>query len=227
MKTRSQSVTDQLREMIINGELTPDLHLQEQPSAFMLNVSRTPVRAALSTLAQEGYLDYRPKRGYFVRKFQADDVRDAWQMRSWLEGLAALKAAERGVDAATQRLLLDLVEQGDRILGKGYLDPRDLGPYREMNTRLHTTIIAAARSPRLEQSIRQLLNIPMVSDRIIPWDDHEHIKRSHDDHRRVVEAVLAREAWRAEALMREHIYSGSKRLSGQNKLPVAELGNSA
>ena len=227
MRTRSQSVTDQLRDMIVNGELPQNTHLQEQTCAFMLNVSRTPVRAGLSALAIEGYLDYRPKRGYFVRGFEADDVRDAWMMRAWLEGLAALRAAEQGVDAATQALLLGLVAQGDRILGKGHLDPRDLGPYREMNSKWHATVIASARSPRLEQAIRQTLNVPMVSERIIPWDDHAHIKRSHDDHRRVVDAILAREAWRAEALMREHIYAGSKKLSAAPQPAAADAVNSA
>lgn len=223
MRTRSQSVTDQLREMIVDGQLAQGTHLQEQTCAFMLNVSRTPVRAALSALAIEGYLDYRPKRGYFVRGFEIDDVRDAWMMRAWFEGLAALRAAENGLDADTQALLLGLVAEGDRILAKGRLDPRDLAPYRDMNSKWHAAVIASARSPRLEQAIRQTLNVPMVSERIIPWDDHEHIKRSHDDHRRIVDAIIAREAWRAEALMREHIYAGSKKLSAAPRAPSAEV----
>ena len=136
------------------------------------------------------------------------------QMRAWLEGLAALRAAEFGVDASAESVLREAVAEGDRILSKGYLDPGDLKPYREMNLRFHATIIKSARSPRLEQFVRQLLNIPMVSDRIVPWDDLEHTVRSHDDHRRIVEAILCRESWRAEALMREHIYYGCKRLIG-------------
>ena len=217
MRTRSQSVTDQLREMIINGELEPGLHLQEQPCADMLEVSRTPVRAALSTLANEGYLDYKPKRGYIVRGFKPDDLLDAWQMRAWLEGLAALRAAERGVDASTEAQMRALVADADRILAKGALDPDDLEPYRQINSSLHALIMAAADSPRLEQAIRQTLSLPMVSDRIIPWNDYEHIRRSHDDHHRLVDAIVAGEAWRAEALMREHIFAGSKRLGAQAK----------
>lgn len=214
MRTRSQSVADQLRAMIINGEFPPDTHLQEQICADMLEVSRTPVRAALSTLASEGYVLYTPKRGYVVREFRREDVHDAWQMRAWLEGLAALRAAERGIDRSTEKALRDAIDVGDGILEKGRLELEDLEPYRDMNRLIHAKIIESAGSPMLQQAIQQTLNIPMVSDRIVPWDDYDLIKRSHDDHRRVVEAILAREAWRAEALMREHIYFGSKRLSG-------------
>ena len=71
------------------------------------------MRAALSILASEGYLDYRPKRGYVVLDLGREDVRDAWQLRAWLEGLAALRAAERGIDRATQIVLRDAVAAGD------------------------------------------------------------------------------------------------------------------
>ena len=221
MRTRSQSVTDELREMIIQGQLRPDTHLQEEACAAMLHVSRTPVRAALGILASEGYLDYRPKRGYVVLEFGREDVRDAWQLRAWLEGLAAMLAAERGIDRAAETVLRDAVATGDRILAKGRLDAEDYVPYRDMNSTVHSTIMASAGSARLQQAIRQTMNIPLISDRIVPWDNYEMTKRSHDDHHRIVEAIMAREAWRAEALMREHIWFGSKRVSG---FP-AKLGN--
>jgi GntR family transcriptional regulator of vanillate catabolism len=214
MKTRSQSVTDQLREMIAQGQIPADTHLQEEACAEMLHVSRTPVRAALGILASEGYLAYRPKRGYVVLEFRSDDVRDAWQLRAWLEGLAAMLAAERGVDRSAELLLRNAIATGDRILSKGRLDAEDYVPYRDMNSTLHSTIIASAGSTRLQIAIRQTMNIPIISDRVVPWDNYEVTKRSHDDHRRIVDAILSREAWRAEALMREHIWFGGKRVSG-------------
>ena len=214
MRTRSQSVTEELRNMIVQGQIPADTHLQEEACAEMLHVSRTPVRAALGILASEGYLDYRPKRGYVVLEFKREDVRDAWQLRAWLEGLAAMLAAERGVDRAAEQVLRDALATGDRILAKGRLDAEDYVPYRDMNSTLHSTIIASAGNARLQLAIRQTMNIPMISDQIVPWENYEVTKRSHDDHHRVVEAIMSRESWRAEALMREHIWFGSKRVSG-------------
>src|SRR6476620_6160473 len=67
--TRSQTVIQKLREMILSGELISGTRLHEVPLSENLQVSRTPVRDALSVLAHEGLLEYRPNRGYVVKRF--------------------------------------------------------------------------------------------------------------------------------------------------------------
>jgi GntR family transcriptional regulator, vanillate catabolism transcriptional regulator len=204
--TRSQSVTDALREMIVQGTLKPGDHVQEVRVAQQLNVSRTPVRTALTTLANEGFLLYQPNRGFSVRRFDIADIMEAYEIRATLEGLAARRAAERGISVEQQALVERCIERGDAILDKGRFEEVDLAPYRAMNVGVHETIIEAAGSERLADMIRQTYNIPLVSDRIILWGDFSILRRSHDDHHRVLAAILHREAWRAESLMREHVY---------------------
>jgi GntR family transcriptional regulator of vanillate catabolism len=67
--TRSASVVETLRSAILSGEYNPGERLHEVRLTARLGVSRTPVRAALQTLASEGLLDYAPNRGYAVRTF--------------------------------------------------------------------------------------------------------------------------------------------------------------
>jgi len=67
MQTLAQNVTESLRDWILHGQLRPGSRLEELPLAEKLGVSRTPVRAALATLANEGLIDHQPKRGYMVR----------------------------------------------------------------------------------------------------------------------------------------------------------------
>jgi GntR family transcriptional regulator of vanillate catabolism len=54
--------------------------------------------------------------------------------------------------------------------------------------------------------VRQISQIPFLSDRIILWDSFKLIERSHDDHHRVLDAIRLREPQRAEAIMREHVH---------------------
>jgi len=204
--TRTQSVTESLRELIVQGELRPGEHLQEIPLAKRLRVSRTPIRTALNTLANEGFLNYQPNRGYFVRTFDLPDILEAYEIRAVLEGLAARRAAEAGLTDAQIAFIAQCLSEGDRILAKGRFDGDDLAPYRAMNVGVHETIIEAGRNQRLAAMIGQTYNIPLVSDRVILWRDFEVLRRSHDDHHRVLAAIRAREAWRAEAIMREHVY---------------------
>ena len=64
----------------------------------------------------------------------------------------------------------------------------------------------AAGNPWLSRFAEQAHGIPYASDRIVLWDDHALILRSHGDHHRIVQAVVERDALRAEQLMREHVY---------------------
>lgn len=206
MDTLSQHVTETLRAWVLQGRLRPGTRVEEIPVAEALKVSRTPVRAALAALAMEGLIDHQPKRGYLVRAFALEDILAAYEVRSVLEGLACRRIAALGVDDATAGVLRQCLIEGDRILAKGVLLAEDLAPYQQMNVTLHNTLIQAARNPWVARFGTQAQAVPFASDRIMLWHDHGVILRSHDDHHRIVQAVTAGDAARAEQLMREHVY---------------------
>ncbi|QCI66961.1 GntR family transcriptional regulator [Phreatobacter stygius] len=206
MRTRSQDVTEILRDWILTGTVTGGERLEEIPLAEKLGVSRTPVRAALTLLANEGLLDYQPKRGYLVRTFGADEVFAAYEVRATLEGLACRLAATSGIPDAAAATLWACVEEGDRYLAKGYLAEEDFRPYQAMNVTFHETILKLSGNVWAERFVNQTHGIPFVSDRIILWHDYGVILRSHNDHHRITEALIRRQSARAEDLMREHVY---------------------
>jgi len=206
METLSQHVTDTLRDWVLHGRFGPGERLEEIPLAQMLGVSRTPVRAALATLGNEGLLEHLPKRGYTVRAYDIGEIVAAYEVRATLEGLACRQAALRGLSSAAVAVLEHCLGEGDRILGKGVLLQEDHMPYQQMNITLHNSILDAAGNPWVKRFATQAQAIPYASDRIILWDDHGIILRSHDDHHRIVNAIIARDGARAEDLMREHVY---------------------
>ena len=206
MRTLAQDVTETLRNWILNGEIRPDERLEEIPLAEKLGVSRTPVRAALSTLASEGLVDHQPKRGYLVRGFNMEEIVAAYEVRAVLEGLACRNAAMLGLTPEQAQRLRGALADGDRILALGELRPEDHEPYQQMNVTIHDTLLEASGNPWVTRFAEQAQNIPFASDRIILWDDHPIILRSHGDHHRIIEAVIARDCVRAEQLMREHVY---------------------
>lgn len=206
MQTLSQNLTETLRDWILHGRFKPGERIEEVPISLAMGVSRTPVRAALAALASEGLIDHQPKRGYLVKAFALDDILAAYEVRSVLEGLACRAAAQHGLNDLQIATLRSCLSEGDRLLGKGYLDPNDHAPYQKVNVNLHNTVIAAACNPWLKRFTEQAHNIPYASDRIVLWEDHALILRSHGDHHRIVDAIIGRDAARAEALMREHVY---------------------
>jgi len=206
MKTLAQDVTDSLRDAILHGQFKPGTRIEEIPLAEQMGVSRTPVRAALGTLVNEGLIDHQPKRGYVIRAFAIDDIVAAYEVRSVLEGLACRSAADKGLSASQAQRLQTSLAQGDRILSTGILNPEDHAPYQKINVDIHETLLEASGNAWVSRFAVQAHNIPFASDRIILWDDHAVILRSHGDHHRIVEAIQTRDCTRAEQLMREHVF---------------------
>jgi DNA-binding GntR family transcriptional regulator len=85
---------DRLKDAILSGELAPGTQLVESALATWFDVSRTPVREALTRLEQDALLT-RDKSGVFVRKRSPGEVLDIYETRILLESAAARFAAER------------------------------------------------------------------------------------------------------------------------------------
>jgi GntR family transcriptional regulator, vanillate catabolism transcriptional regulator len=204
---RALSVMDLIREAILGGAAGAGERLNEVQLSRTLAVSRTPVRAALQALAGEGLLDYEPNRGFTVREFPLAAIVDAYDIRASLEGVAARFAAERGLSAEEKAVVERSLVAGDKLLERGSFEAGDLTTYRGINGDFHDTLLAAARNRMLGEMIRICHHVPMSSSRNIVAFEHRDVRRRHDDHHRIYEAIVAQEPWRAEMLMREHVSS--------------------
>lgn len=202
---RSLSVMDEIREAILNGSVSSGERINEVRFSKTLAVSRTPVRAALQALAGEGLLDYEPNRGFTVREFPLAAIVDAYEIRASLEGVAARFAAERGLSADERAVIEQSLEAGDKLLARGKFEAGDLTIYRDINGDFHDALLAAARNRMLAEMIRICHHVPVSSSRNIVVFEFHDVRRRHDDHHRIFEAIMQREPHRAEILMREHV----------------------
>ncbi len=218
---RSLSVTDRLREEILGGALASGERLNEVRLSQMLEVSRTPVRAALQVLAGEGLLDYVPNRGFIVRSFPVSEVVDAYDIRGQLEGLATRFAAERGLAFEDRQMIEQSLRDGDALVEKPAFESGDMSLYRIINGNFHDTILGAAKNRMLGEMIRTCYQVPVSSTRNIVAFEIRDMRRRHDDHHRIYEAILAGESWRAESLMREHV-AGVKSSLVKSWIPPAQ-----
>jgi GntR family transcriptional regulator of vanillate catabolism len=224
MTTHTDRITETLRDWLLDGRIRPGERIEEVPLSLALGVSRTPVRAALSTLAGEGLIEHEPNRGYRVRIFDLADLAAAYEVRASLEGLACRLAAIRGLGEEQAGRMRACLSVGDSILARGELRPADHAPYQQMNVEFHTSLLEASGNLLVQRFVRQAQAIPFASDRIVLWNDHAVILRSHDDHHRILRAVIARDARRAEELMREHIVFAGEHLRENYRLLAATAG---
>lgn len=208
----SQAVKAQLRlrEMILAGELPGGARIAELAIVERLGVSRTPIRAALMRLEQEGLLEALPNGGYAVRTFSERDVADAIELRGTMEGLAARLAAERGVEAAVLAQAHACLDEVDRLLEPPALDDLAFTRYVDLNQRFHNLLSDMAGSPVLARELDRVVNLPFASPSgfvVVQANSpraRDMLVVAQDQHRQALEAIERREGARAEAIMREH-----------------------
>ena len=198
-----------LRNLVLGGEVAPGDRLSEVVLAKRLGISRTPLRAALARLEQEGLLQQIPSGGYALRGFHLSDVFDAIELRGVLEGTAARLAAERGVEPAKLAVIKTLVAELDKTFRER---PEDMlfDRYVALNASFHTTLAGLAGSEVLRREVERAMLLPFASpsaflDRqaAVPAF-RRSLTLAQQQHRDIVEAVTRREGARAEALAREH-----------------------
>lgn len=208
----SQAVKAQLRlrEMILAGELPGGARIAELVLVEKLGVSRTPIRAALMRLEQEGLLQALPNGGYAVRTFSELDAADAIELRGTVEGLAARLAAERGAPAGALAQARDCLAAIDEVLARPALDDEAFSRYVRHNERFHALLSDMAGSAVLARELERVVSLPFASPSafaVVQANSpraRDMLVVAQDQHRQVLEAIERREGSRAEALMREH-----------------------
>ncbi len=205
-----------LRDLVFSGEVGPGERLSEVIVAERLGLSRTPVRAALARLEQEGILEAIPSGGYAVGAFSPGDVADAIEVRGVLEGTAARLAAERGVAPARMAQFKALVVRLDAIVA---VDPArmDFDSYVTLNAAFHEALASLSGSRIVERELERAMRLPFAgpSAFLNAQTDIPAFRASlvigQAQHRAIATAIEMREGARAEAVTREHA-----RLARQN-----------
>jgi len=197
-----------LRSLVLSGAYKGGQRLSEVALATQLGISRTPLRQAMDRLVAEGLLDRIETGGCRVASFSKDDISDAIELRGVIEGTAARLAAERGVDPVLlvqANAVLDCID--DALGAAGGLD---FDRYVVENARFHALIARFPNSPVVEREIERISLLPLaspsafLSDQAMIPDFQDSLRYAQRQHRVILEAIVAREGARAEALTREH-----------------------
>ena len=186
-----------LRESIISGELAPGDRLVETELAERFDVSRGPIRDALTELERSGLVEMRPRKGSFVRSLSAEDIREIYSLRTALEALALRLAAESGADTRAMREHLEALE--------GALDSGDAhGNIAESDMALHRSFIEASGHRRLREAWEALSDQTMLMMSTLPTLDPS-IQGPMGVHRAIVEAIEAGDPDGAVAALHQHL----------------------
>ena len=199
----SNQVFEQIKEMIVRGEITAGKRMIESEIAESMGISRTPVREAVHKLEAEGLLNPLPKGGYVVRGLDISDIEETFEIRSILESFASYLAAHRH----SNKEIVPLEEKMEEF--QRYLDKHDLKELARINTEFHELLYTLSRSPRLVKMIHNLRDEIYFLRKII-LRSVDMARLSNKDHREIIKAIKKREAKKVERLVRDHILRGKE-----------------
>jgi DNA-binding GntR family transcriptional regulator len=201
----SKVLCDALEAMIVNGQMRPGERLNEQQLAQRFGVSRGPIREAVRALEGAGFVEAVTNRGVFVRQLTVGEVRELYEVRAALFGLAGRLMAERASAESVQRLEAMLAAMEKAAAN------RDFDAYYPLNLAFHEAIVDGSGNATLAAQYRAFVKrLNLFRARSLVQGGGLAV--SNREHREMVSAIAARDAgWAQEAHWR-HVSSAKDRL---------------
>ena len=199
MKTEApKSLTEHahasIRQYILAGNVDTEFRLTEDFFAKHLGISKSPIREALNSLQEEGLLRIEPRRGTYLRRFTAREVKDLYELREALEVLAA------ATTDINEELIAELEASVERTCR--YLAQNDKARYIEEDIHFHASIVAGTGNRELQRVFSNIQNKLWLcrcqTYRLTSPD-------TPDSHREIARALRENDRERAQNVTRMHI----------------------
>lgn len=196
----------QLRRDVLIGTFAAGDKLKLDELQEHYGISSSPLREALSRLAQEGLVRADERRGFRVAALSAVDMADITRMRLMIDLEALSNSIDEG-DDEWEAGLVAAYHRLEKIEGKLSDGPVILNDdWSEVHRAFHTALISACRSERLRSWSASLFDqaerYRRASARM-----RQTARRKSNEHRKIMDATLARDKNTACALLEEHIKS--------------------
>jgi len=198
----AEQVRDAVLAEITSGRLAPGARIIQEQLAQSLGVSRQPVQQALLLLRDQGLVVDAPGRGLMVAPLEPGHVRDLYEIRAVLDGLASAKSAERGREIAARD------GPGFIARGRDAVRSQDIARMIGADMDFHFFLYRLSGNPLVAEAsgahwsyLRRAMGEVLLRGDLATdiWDQHELI----------LQAVTDGDAARAETLAREHISHAS------------------
>ncbi|MFH5831352.1 GntR family transcriptional regulator [Halalkalibaculum sp. DA3122] len=188
-------IHEQLKSQILEHKLKPGQKIVQEEIAEELGVSRTPLLKVLQILESEFLVESIPRRGYYVREISTKEMIDVFECREVLEGLAARLVAEKAEDSDLESIkncFVPFIESNEPIEEK---------EYEKADQQFHSLISQLCDNKMLSR-LEMIGNVHILAYQkglLRPPEE------TLPEHKKIIQALLNRNADEAEKAMRIHI----------------------
>lgn len=180
MAKGTDKVYEVLKQRLVAGHYKPGTQLKEEPLAEEFGISRTPIRAVLKHLVDDGLATASPGKGIQVAAWTDWDVEEVFQLRLLLEPYAAYLAALRCPDGLVSHLEACNAAMSAALAEN---DPDMPDQVQEANSKFHHFLLEASQSQRVIGMLDTMIDMPVItrSFQIFERSDMEQSLAHHKD----------------------------------------------
>jgi DNA-binding GntR family transcriptional regulator len=197
--TKQQLAYEKIKEAIITEKYEAERLLSTRELSADLNISRTPVAAALRRLAYEGFVDDIQDKGMFVSRVHIEDFIELYEIKMGMEGVAARLCAVRKTDKLIRQMEDTLLQYEKEVMKGNYLKAV------QKDNEFHILLIEGAKNKRLENYMRVVLE---QCGRAVTLSASDPVRMETvilPAHRKLLDAIIAGEPDLAEQAARAHV----------------------
>ncbi|HVV99303.1 MAG TPA: GntR family transcriptional regulator [Planctomycetaceae bacterium] len=198
-----------IRQLLVSGAYAPGTFLSERQLALQLDMSKTPVKAALERLEGEGFIAVSPQQGIVVRELSLREISDQLEIRTALEPFVVRSIAGNVAPAHRERLQHNLAAQEQAA------DQQDIATSIQLDAEFHLLLCEILGNREIVRVMRQLRDrVHRLILEVMQRQPLARLKQAYREHSEIVTAILEGDPDQAEARMHAHLDFGRRTLLG-------------
>ncbi len=198
-KSVRELVYEELKRLIIEGEIQPEERIVETEYAEKFQISRTPIREALRMLELEGFVESKSKGGVMVKSIKKSDIDEIYRIRIALEGVI-LEEVINNAKKKDIRRLERLMEDTEDLIEESGEDKEVFKLFSEFND----TLYDIASLERVTEMITNI-NLYLRRFRRMAIESGDRKEVAFNDHRAIVEAIKEKAVEKAMEINKIHL----------------------
>lgn len=198
--TRKQTAYDYIKEKILSCEYEPGSFMNEQLICDEMELSRTPVRDALSRLEQEGLVSIMPKKGFLVSELKLNDINHIYEVRLLVEPYVLRRYGAK-LDQDQLRQFRDVISGTER-------DEHSFDSFYDLDDDFHGFIMGALSNRYLVETYENITNLNRRLRVLSGSRVENRIADTNREHCAIIDACLQKDWEGAANAMIKHLEAG-------------------
>lgn len=199
-KSMVDMVTEIIRDSIIEGKISFNEKVSMRKIAEEMSISRTPIREAIRKLETEGLLELLPRRGFVVKTYKANEIKEIYEIREILE----IKIIKTACEYADNKMIKKLKMINKRLSKLFEKEKKDVLKIKKLNEDFHFLIYKASGNEITCEIVKNLWY--KISGLFIQlFTAKKQGVNTYKEHEEIIDALEKKDKKKAEKHLKKHL----------------------